>query len=409
MPKPRPRVSRSESLTRRRFLANSLCAATVAQLPSALSLIGAPVAADQKFRAAIIGDTGHGDYGHEHELIFTDRENITVVALADPYPAGRAKAAKRAKALRQYADYREMLEKEKPQLVSIAPRWTDQHHAMALAALRIGAHVYLEKPITQTLAEADEMLAIAQQNGTKIVVAHQMRLAPNILLLKKYLDDGGLGELLEIRSQGKQDHRAGGEDMIVLGVHIFDLMRFFAGEPAWCSARVLQNGHEITLPDARAVTENIGPVAGDEIFAQFAFAQGVNARFTSRANNRETSGPMGLELVGSKGTIKVLLSIMPTIWERKSGAWTKQGQVNEWLPWKGDPTLTFSEAEKSVAAANRRVVDDWLAAIAENREPVCSGNAGMKALEMAMAVFAAGLSRERVYFPLKERKHPLRA
>jgi predicted dehydrogenase len=280
---------------------------------------------------------------------------------------------------------------------------------MALAALRVGAHVYLEKPITQTLAEADELLAIAQQTGAKIVVAHQMRLAPNILLLKKHIEDGGLGELLEIRAQGKQDHRAGGEDMIVLGVHIFNLMQFFAGKPAWCSARILQNGHEITLQDARAVTENIGPVAGDEIFAQFAFAKGVNASFTSRAKNREASGPMGLELVGSKGTMKILLSIMPTIWERKSGDWTKPGQVNEWLPWKNDPTLTYSEAGKSVAAANRRVVDDWLAAIAQNREPVCSGDAGMKALEMAMAVFVAGLSGERVYFPLKTRNHPLRA
>ena len=62
----------------------------------------------------------------------------------------------------------------------------------------------------------------------------------------------------------------------------------------------------------------------------------------------------------------------------------------------------------SVARANQRVVDDWLAAIVENRDPICSGYAGMKALEMAMAVFAAGLARQRVEFPLKNRSHPLR-
>jgi hypothetical protein len=60
-------------------------------------------------------------------------------------------------------------------------------------------------------------------------------------------------------------------------------------------------------------------------------------------------------------------------------------------------------------AGNRRVVDDWLAAIAEQRDPVCSGYAAMKSLEMIHAVFAAGLSRGRVEFPLQNRAHPLAA
>ena len=102
---------------------------------------------------------------------------------------------------------------------------------MAMASLRAGAHIYLEKPLTQTLAEADELLALADRTGRKIVVAHQMRLAPNILALKQAIKQGLLGELLEIRTHGKQDHRAGGEDLVVLGVHLFDLMRFFAGDP----------------------------------------------------------------------------------------------------------------------------------------------------------------------------------
>jgi hypothetical protein len=55
------------------------------------------------------------------------------------------------------------------------------------------------------------------------------------------------------------------------------------------------------------------------------------------------------------------------------------------------------------------VVDDWLAAIRQKGEPICSGSAAMKALEMAMAVFAAGLSRGRVQFPMEDRRHPLKA
>src|SRR5207237_10026245 len=133
--------------------------------------------------AAIIGHTGKGDYGHGMELIFNGRENIEMAAIADPVASGRAAAAIRSRALRQYDDYRVMLEKEKPRLVCVAPRWTDQHRAMALAALKIGAHVYLEKPITQNLVEADELLATADHAGLRLAVSHQIRLAHNILHL----------------------------------------------------------------------------------------------------------------------------------------------------------------------------------------------------------------------------------
>src|ERR1051326_7928007 len=277
-----------DALTRRQFFAQALSLAAAANLP--LATAESPGPAQQKFRAAIIGDTGHGDYGHGLDLIFNGRENVTVVAVADPTEAGRDKAATRAHAPLRYADYRKMLQQEKPQLVAVAPRWTDQHHAMALAALRAGAHVFLEKPITRTLAEADELLAVANRSGLKIAVAHQMLLTPNILFLKKSLDHGFMGELLEIRAHGKQDQRAGGEDLLVLGVHMFDLMRLFAGDPLWCSARVSENGKEVTPADAKKPTEDIGPVLGDEVEAQFTFGNGVIASFTSRAALRQSIG-----------------------------------------------------------------------------------------------------------------------
>jgi predicted dehydrogenase len=397
----------STGATRRQFLARSLTLAALAAVPAHAAQ--ALAAAGRNFRAAIIGHTGHGNYGHDHDLIFNGRENITVVAVADPHVDGRAQAVARSHALRWYADYHQMLEKEKPDLVCIATRCTDEHHAMALAALRVGAHVYLEKPITQTLAEADELLALAERASLKIVVAHQMRLAPNILALKTAIDQGLLGELLEIRSHGKQDNRAGGEDLVVLGVHLFDLMRFFAGDPLWCAARILQAGHEMRLEDAHPATENIGPVSGDDIVAEFAFAKAVHATFTSRSKNKEPAGPWGMELVGSKASLKILTEMVPRIYRLEDGKWTTQGKTEEWRLWEQDPTLDWAESERGFAGANERVVNDWLAAITQDREPVSSGYAGMRALEMAMAVFAAGLARSRVEIPMKDRQHPLSA
>ena len=354
-------------------------------------------------RAAIIGHTGGGGYGHGLELIFNNRPEIKVVAVADPDPAGCARAAAASGAIGQYADYREMLERERPELVSIGPRWTVAHRAMVAHALDCGAHVYIEKPFTTTPAEADELVALAERKGLKIAVAHQMRLAPNVLELARQIEAGRLGDLLALHGCGKQDHRAGGEDMMVLGTHIFHLMRFFAGAPEWCSARVLQGGREITAADARAATEPIGPVAGDEIDAQFAFGAGVFGTFTSRGRMRDVTGAWGLELVGSKGRARILADPWPTVLVLEAGAWAQDGRAERWVPIAGD----WPAEARALDAANGRLVDDWLDAIATGREPAASGRSAGEAIEMVMAVYRAALARGRVAFPLAERGHPL--
>lgn len=393
-------------MNRREFLRHSAGVAAIsfsARAAESGKLVPEPM------KAAVIGHTGRGNFGHNLDAIFDGVPRVEFVALADADAAGRAKAQARTKVPRVYADYREMLDKERPQLVSVSPRWTDQRHAMVKAALEAGAHVYCEKPFMRTLAEADDVLALAAKLGRKIAVAHQGRVAPSILLLKRQLEEGAIGELLEIRVHGKQDKRAGGEDLLVLGTHSFDLVRCFAGDAQWCSARILQGGREVTLADERAASENIGPIVGDEIDAMFAMAKGVNVRFTSRAKNAPASGPWGMEIVGTKGSVRLLSDVYPQVLWLQSGGVTLEGEVRTWRPRAGEPSASATAMERGFPAANRRVVDNWLAAIRENREPVCSGFAAMKSLEMIHAVFAAGISRGRVELPLKERRHPLAA
>ena len=394
-------------LSRREFVRRSAIAGVSGLGLATLEPWAAFGAEDGPMRAAVIGNTGHGDYGHGLDVVFNDLPNVQVVAVADPDERGREAAAKRCHALRQYADYREMLAKEKPQFVSIAPRWSDQHHAVAMAALKAGANLYMEKPITTTLAEADEVLALADERGLKIAVAHQMRLAPSIVHLKRKLAEGLIGDLVQIRAWGKQDDRAGGEDMLVLGTHLFDMMRNLAGDPGWCSAQILHQGRAFTRADARTVKEQIGLVGGTEIEAQFAFAKGVMATFTSRAALRQTVAHWGMELIGSKGTVRILMDVFPAVHLLAPGKWTPAGKTDEWQPLKDDPALSLSAEERAFGQANRRVVNDWLDAIRTKREPICSGRAAMRALEMVMAVYQAGLSGQRIPIPLAERRHPL--
>lgn len=385
-------------LTRREFLGRTVPASMFVLAGFA----GLRAAGDAKLKAAVIGHTGRGDYGHGLEGIFANRPNIELVALADPDPDGRAKTAAKIGAPRSCADYRELLEKEKPNLVSIAMRQSDQHHALALATLRAGAHIYCEKPFVTAPNESDELLAEASQRGLRIAVAHTMRMTPPMVRLKQAIAEGLIGDVVEARSFGKQDTRAGGEDMMVLGSHLFDLLRLFLGDPLSCTARVLWQGRDITTADRRVVNDNVGYVAGDEVFAQFAFPKGVNGTFTSDAKLRETVGHWGIEFYGSKGAARINCDIAPNVFIRRSTAWKTEGKTDEWQPL--DPALV-----KSPPAHNLDPVGDWLDAVAKNREPECSGRNGAWAVEMVMAVYQAALSGERVSFPLARRRHPLAA
>src|SRR5215207_8225858 len=88
---------------------------------SALALAAGSIALrgqTKELTAAVIGHTGAGDYGHGLDLVFKNLPNVRVVAVADKNESGREKAKARIGAERAYADYREMLAKEKPNLVS---------------------------------------------------------------------------------------------------------------------------------------------------------------------------------------------------------------------------------------------------------------------------------------------------
>jgi len=374
----------------------------------ALAFPAPSVASSRTYRACVIGSTGRGDYGHGLDTTFQNLPNVEVLAVADPDEKGRSAAARRAGAARAYADYREMLEREKPDLVSIGPRWVENRLEMVTAAAAAGAHVYMEKPMAASLAEADAMLEVAAKRGIRIAIAHQVRVAPSIIYLKKLVEDGLIGTLLEMRTRGKEDRRAGGEDLMVLGTHCLYLLRLFGGEPAWCSARVTVDGREITIADRRAATEPLGPVAGDSIHASYAFPGGVQGHFASQKARLGTgSGCFQISLHGSKGVVVVHISQDPEIYHLPDPLWAPGKTGVPWRPLEGAPSNKEPTGLVGPEAANKRIVEDLIRSIEGGGEPVVSGREGRATLEMIFAVYASHLQGCRVAFPLKDRAHPL--
>jgi predicted dehydrogenase len=378
-------------------------------LTAALSAASA-ASASKKYRVAVIGHTGRGNYGHGIDTVWSAFKQAEVVAVADADDAGRAAAVSRTRAKRGYADYREMLRVEKPDLVGIGPRWIDQRQAMVTAAAEAGAHIYMEKPFAISLAEADRMVEIVQKNKVKLQIAHQMRTSPFTKRAKAMVDGGAIGTIQEVRVRGKEDRRAGGEDMMVLGSHLFDMLRFFLGDPKWVVAHVTSNGEEMSGKHVAQPTEPIGPIAGNQITAMFAFNGGVHGYFASRASDQTDPLRFGTWIYGSKGVLFLPNAIYPGggLYMLASPAWLPdERQRWERIDVKPDSGNEEVTATAGGEIANALMVADLLRAIEGNSKPCCNEEDGRWTIEMVHSVYRAQRSGDRVTFPLRSRNHPL--
>lgn len=356
-----------------------------------------------------MGHTGAGKFGHHLDEIFQELAGVSLAAISDGNAEALADSQRRSGAGRGFVDFREMLAEIQPEIAVVAPRWTDQRYEMVKAALEAGAHVYCERPIARTLREADELVSLAREKNLKIGVAHQMRNDPHVKALHHARFDL-IGDLLEMHVYGKMDHRAGGEDLLVLGTHLFDLVRWFAGEPNFCTAQITCNGLPAMIEDAHeSAAENLGPLLGDTIHAEFNMASGVYVRYVSDARLHETVGPWGIEFVGTRGRARLFAEMPPTLSLLTESHPSSAECIQRWSRWPKteQPYHAPVAGLSGLAASNHHGVIDWLESIAESREPHASGHGALKSLEMIHGIWQAGLTMKRAYFPLVNRLHPL--
>jgi len=366
-------------------------------------------ASPRGYRAGVIGHTGRGHYGHGLDLALVGLPGVRLVAVADPDDDGRRRAKARTGAERGYADYREMLAKEALDLVAVAPRWPDQHAAMVIAAAQAGVRaIYCEKPLARSLEEADRMLAACAQAGTKVAVAHQNRAFPGPRLAQELIAGGKIGRLRTMQAFGKMDERGGGQDLLVLGPHMLDLMRLFAGDARWCHARVTQAGREVTAADAVPAAEEGGWIAGDDIVAEYGFDRGITGTFQSVRSDDGGGNPyFRLELGGTGGLLTFWSSPDSPVYAFP-GPFAGPDRCGEWeVLQPASPAGTDAHGEAH--AANQAIVRALLAAVESGGQPLASGDDARAALEMALAVYESHRQNARIALPLANREHPLLA
>lgn len=363
----------------------------------------------KKYRVAVIGHTGRGNYGHGLDTVWLEFPGVEIVGVADANPAGLAKAIARLKVSKGYADYRQMLDQLQPDLVAVAPRWLDQHREMVVAAAERGVRgVYLEKPFCRTPAEADQIVDACRKHGVRLALSHQTRYSPRLHVVWDLIHSGAIGRVVEFRGRGKEDSRGGGEDLWVLGSHVLNLMNYLGGDPEWCGATVLQEGRPIQPGDVKPGGEGIGPLAGDEVHAMYRLSRGAVGYFDSVRRAGSNPSRFGLRIYGTQGVIDMSPGYLGPAYLLADATWLPGKSGKGWVPissagvGKPEPLV-----DTGLHGGNLLAVKDLIGAIEAGREPESSMYEGRTTIEMITAVFASQREGGRVKIPLASRENPL--
>ncbi len=363
----------------------------------------------KKYRVGIIGSTGRGDYGHAVDLAFTKLPNIEIVAVSDPDDGGRAAAVKRTGAAKSFADYRQMLATEKLDLVAVCPRWIDAHHDMLMAAAEHGCHIYTEKPFCRTLKECDEVVRALEMRHLKLGIAHVTQYSPVLDTVLALVNQGLIGDVLEMRSRGKEDRRGGGEDLWVLGSHVMGIMRSFGGgQPVSCWATVRSDGHPVTKDDVRQGAEGIGLLAGDQVQARYSFPAGIEGYFASSRDRAGNPSRFGVQVFGSKGILEMQSGYLEPAYVLRDSSWSPGRTGSRW------ETITSAgiaqsepRTDGSYEGGHIAAINDLIDSIENERTTKCSYEDSRDIIEMIAAVFESHRLGRAIDLPMTNRDNPL--
>ncbi|MCK4394331.1 Gfo/Idh/MocA family oxidoreductase [Candidatus Bipolaricaulota bacterium] len=178
-------------------------------------------------KAAVIGA---GNMGRLHTRVYAEMEYVQLVGVADRDESAVRKAVRSYK-VKSYTDYRDMLDQEKPDVVSIAVP-TQYHAEVSCEVMTRGVHVLVEKPLALTQAEGLQIIDTAKREGVKLMVGHIEHFNPAIVEIKKRLDCQELGRVFQVHARRLSPFPGRIQDVGVvldLATHDIDVMRYLIG------------------------------------------------------------------------------------------------------------------------------------------------------------------------------------
>ena len=348
------------------------------------------------YRAAILGCRGRGTAAarayHQHP-------RTELVGMCDLLEERRNTLGDELGVMARYDDFQRMIEVERPDIVAI-PTGTEFHYELAMAVLDLGVHIDIEKPLCQTLDEADRVLAKATQNNLQIAVHHQGRCGGQMRALQLALAQGRIGRVRYLQGSGKGYYA--GYGLMNIGTHTLNNMIGVAGHCKSVSATALVDDRPITPDDVIPAASGMGGIAGEHITAQLTFADAVTATLLQHRFPKVDSTAYALEIYGSEGRL---------FW-RSNGAWflpVPHDEPASAIPWESlEPVQPATyDAEGSASEADYAFVDEYVEALDEGRPHSCNGDEGRHVMEIMMGIFESAAQGLAIDLPQTERQHPL--
>lgn len=319
------------------------------------------------------------------------RTKVVAIVSRNPSNAEKVIAEKKLDA-RAYGDYKEAIEKENPDIVSVITP-PGLHKEMVVYALNAGKHVIVEKPMAPSLADCDEMIECAKKNGKVLCVVAQSRFMNANYKTKKLLDSGICGKLLytQVNSfwyrgnsyyslawRGTWESEGGGCTLIH-AIHHMDLLHWFTGMPKTVTAVIGNLAHENSEEE-------------DISMAVFQYEDGSMSQMTStlvcHGQKQE------LLMVGERASIAVPTEFQADI-PLENGFPKENTKLLRELREAYDaiPDLEYQE--------HAGVVNDLLNAMDEGRTDVLlDGEQGRRTMELVMAIYKSAATGKTVTFPL---------
>ena len=175
------------------------------------------------YRVAFVGT---GGISRAHARYYVDNPRTQIVAACDIDPEKLRGFREQFDVPAGYEDYRELLERERPDILSVCT-WHGTHAEISIAAAEAGVRgILAEKPMGQDLGQARAMVQAAADHGARLAIHHQLRFAPAYVAARQAIAAGAIGGPITLF------WRTGG-GMLNNGCHGVDLFRWMIGDPAW--------------------------------------------------------------------------------------------------------------------------------------------------------------------------------
>lgn len=185
--------SQGAGWSRREFVGAAAAVAAFTFVPKRVLGEAGQDSANNKLNIGAIGVGGRG------ASVISGCASENIVALCDADLARAGGTIKKYPDAKVYRDYREMLEKEEKNIDAVLIGTPDHTHAHpAIMAMRMGKHVYVEKPMAHTIYEARRMTEVAKETGVVTQMGNQGHASEGLRQYREYIQDGAIGKIKEI-------------------------------------------------------------------------------------------------------------------------------------------------------------------------------------------------------------------